>query len=352
MRCTCAALAAVLAVSLGGCAPPPTLGESVRTLITSRIPDERERAAERVAVSLNPDACADVAEAAGADPSLEPYLGQMRTELLSSLDSFTDIERRLAAMRSLSALGLGAEVEPVGWIATGDEDAAVRVAACEALAGDGSEEAVGALFEALAEETDDDAAAEKAALIAGLPEAMEITIAAYEESYEVAEKERIASVAAVAGEQWVDPLSNELGGDHNDAARAMLVRIGEPAVDKLISLLRSKKYAVRESAAETLVSIERGTPGSVERLMESLEDKDYKDIAKYYVFYIKLGREGSESTLRIALLRHGSKSMALDYLNCGNAKLESAAKTWASRHGYIVVPGIGSSGGPNWGEGL
>jgi hypothetical protein len=42
--------------------------------------------------------------------------------------------------------------------------------------------------------------------------------------------------------------------------------------------------------------------------------------------------------------------MAVDFLNCGNAALASAAEVWAKDHGYSVfsLPG---SGGTGWGSG-
>jgi len=40
--------------------------------------------------------------------------------------------------------------------------------------------------------------------------------------------------------------------------------------------------------------------------------------------------------------------MAEDFLNCGNAQLEEAARSWAANHGYVVQPSSG--GGPSWGN--
>jgi len=351
-RIAVVALAALLASTMAGCASALSLGQAVQTLLSPGSVSEKESAAERVAASLNASACADVAAAAAGDATLITYVDMMRSDLLDTLNEGSDTERRVAALQCIGALGGAEAVEQLGWTASDDSDADVRLAAAQALAADGSEEALDALIGSLGAETDDAVADSKAAMIARVPDVLDRVFAAYEATYDASETARIAAVARFVGEGWVEPLAAEVGTEHQAAAQAMLIEIGEPAVDKLVSMLRSKKYAIREFAAETLVSIERGTPGTVDRLMASIEDKDYKDVAKYYLFYIKLGQSGTESVLRTALLKYGTKSMALDYLNCGNNKLESAAETWAHRHGYIVIPGLGPSGGPTWGEGL
>lgn len=346
-----AVLAVTVAIAIAGCAAPPDLGESVRVLAQGGTESEMAAAARRVAASLNASACADVAAAAAGNPALETYIASMRTDLLDTTDATNRVERRIASIRCVQALGIDGAAEQVGYLAS-DLDESVRVAAVQALAADGTTEAADALVGSLADEDDDDVAGVKAAAIAALPDAMDRVITAFESASDESQTARLAGVARVAGADWVAPLTAQLTGEHATAARRMLVAIGQPAVGKLVPLLKSKKYAVRQAAAEILVEIERGAPGSVDRLMSSIRKKDYKDVARYYLFYIKLGKSGTEGVLRTALLKHGTKSMALDYLNCGNSKLEAAATTWAHRHGYIVVPGIGSSGGPTWGEGL
>jgi hypothetical protein len=43
--------------------------------------------------------------------------------------------------------------------------------------------------------------------------------------------------------------------------------------------------------------------------------------------------------------------MCVDYLNCGNDKLDRAGRNWAQRHGYSVNTTYGTYGGPTWGSG-
>ena len=59
--------------------------------------------------------------------------------------------------------------------------------------------------------------------------------------------------------------------------------------------------------------------------------------------YIRRGDASRIPELRTLLLDYGDKSLAEDYLNCGKAELEEAAREWARRKGYSVGGGYGSN---------
>ena len=59
--------------------------------------------------------------------------------------------------------------------------------------------------------------------------------------------------------------------------------------------------------------------------------------------YIRRGDASRISELRTLLLDYGDKTLAEDYLNCGKAELEDAAREWARRKGYSVGGGYGSN---------
>ena len=65
---------------------------------------------------------------------------------------------------------------------------------------------------------------------------------------------------------------------------------------------------------------------------------------------VDVGQKGTEGALVRALHRYGDLDLAEYYLNCGNDKLEDAARQWAGDHGYTVFtqPGVG---GDQWGSG-
>ena len=61
------------------------------------------------------------------------------------------------------------------------------------------------------------------------------------------------------------------------------------------------------------------------------------------ILAIKLGIRDSEEKLADLLYIYGDKSMAEDYLNCGNSVLASAGRQWAKRNGYSIWQSAGSN---------
>ena len=128
-----------------------------------------------------------------------------------------------------------------------------------------------------------------------------------------------------------------------------LVKLDEPAVEPLIKALKDKDSGVRISAADALGEI--GDARAVEALIVALKDENLEVIASAYEFFLKRGEPGTESILIKALNNYGTKSMAVDFLNCGNSQLDKAATGWAHSHGYYIVSSGSGGGGPIWGSG-
>lgn len=119
------------------------------------------------------------------------------------------------------------------------------------------------------------------------------------------------------------------------------------AVPSLITVLGDPSEDVRWAAADALVAMPSGT----ETLVAAINSYSLEVIAGAYPFYIRKGIPGSEPVLNDALDSFGYETMAEDYLNCGNDKLESAAEAWAHRNGYRITHSYGAATGPKWGSG-
>jgi len=66
--------------------------------------------------------------------------------------------------------------------------------------------------------------------------------------------------------------------------------------------------------------------------------------------YIRRGETARIPELRDLLLRYGDKSLAEDYLNCGNSRLHDAAVEWSQKRGFRIGSGYGSNR-VTWGSG-
>ena len=149
------------------------------------------------------------------------------------------------------------------------------------------------------------------------------------------------------------------GFDHEITAQDVLIVIGEPAAALVLASTYEQKWLVLEImgpdavsalisgmngqsrmnalySAMTLVSIGETSPEAVKWFTTALEQKDLKAIAGNYLYYIGLGKAGSEQVISDALIKYGTKQMGLDCLNSGNDTLDAAGRKWASKHGYRV----------------
>ena len=157
---------------------------------------------------------------------------------------------------------------------------------------------------------------------------------------------RVAAAKALAGQGAgaVKPLIAALGAKGTDlrvAAAASLGSIGDTrATAALVRLLAAKE--TRPAAVRALVAIHREDATPLVKYLKS------KSTVQVYRPLIRIGQADTVTALVKALERFGSKAMGETYLNCGQPRLEKAARAWARAHGYIVVPSPGA-GEEAWG---
>jgi HEAT repeat protein len=128
-----------------------------------------------------------------------------------------------------------------------------------------------------------------------------------------------------------------------------LAELGPPAVGPLIGLLHDSNEQTRRLAAKALASLafaQTEDHRAKDALVAALKAKDIAIVAGGYQYYVSLGAPGSQGMLAAALDQFGDQLMAEWFLNCGNVKLEDAARAWAEKrhtgieqHVYGVVWG-------------
>lgn len=150
-------------------------------------------------------------------------------------------------------------------------------------------------------------------------------------------------------------------GSGLEVVEEALIRIGTPAIKQLVLALESEYPRVRMSAqralfktgltsVDTLVMALKNTKFENEenerafrQFLEAFEKKNTNKIRALYQRIIKLGKPGSEAVLSGALEQFGDLDMASVYANCGNDRLNDAARLWARRNNYIFFEFPGSS---------
>jgi hypothetical protein len=154
------------------------------------------------------------------------------------------------------------------------------------------------------------------------------------------------------------------------------------AIEPLIAALKDADPEVRLLVAEALGDSK--DLRAVSALLASLKMRDMDVIAGAMPFFIGRGEPGSEDALievlhkiedklaegaaptggppsrimtglelrayRNEALMFGDKEMATYFLNCGNSKLEQAAREWAARHDYLIQQTPFDGGVVEWGK--
>ena len=156
------------------------------------------------------------------------------------------------------------------------------------------------------------------------------------------------SALVVIGGPAVEPLTAALQnsyGDLENGAAFALAGIGTPAaVRSLLAALKVPSVRAQENAALALCGIEdTGAPGTIRAALVPV-------VAKVYRFLIGYGAPSSEDALIEALRRFGNRKMALEFINCGNPRLEQAGRGWAAGHGYRITSTSTSPGAVGWGK--
>jgi hypothetical protein len=149
----------------------------------------------------------------------------------------------------------------------------------------------------------------------------------------------------------VEPLIavlNEQTPTIREKAALGLGRIGDKrAVEPLIALLNDPDQFVRVNAAQALIKI--GDERAEAPLMAAFERNDLAIIAGEPAFFIERAKAGTEPIFIAALNSFGTKETANNYLNCGNAKLYTAAIEWAKLNGYEIGSTSNRENSANWG---
>ncbi|TAN57797.1 hypothetical protein EPN15_03030 [Patescibacteria group bacterium] len=114
-------------------------------------------------------------------------------------------------------------------------------------------------------------------------------------------------------------------------------------------LLDENANWIDKSRARTVYNvIEKGKDDiAVEALVRNVLQAEHR--LQILFLGIKLGIPGSEEKLVNALMSHGDKQMAEDYLNSGSSKLYDGGKQWAEANGYSILTGPGSTRA-HWGR--
>lgn len=135
-----------------------------------------------------------------------------------------------------------------------------------------------------------------------------------------------------------------------EEAALILGAIKDPrAVEHLIEALGDKDLNVRYRSAWALGEIDDFRANKT--LTDGLKKKNFTIIVGAYSFFIRKGIEGSETILFEALKKYGDSSMAMDFMNCGNNYLASAAEKWAKSKGLEIIRLSGvDSKSPKWGS--
>lgn len=155
----------------------------------------------------------------------------------------------------------------------------------------------------------------------------------------------VAAVERLALRRDSTPAGDKVLRKIRGAAVVTLGRLGNPDAKATLVKVLSNDAANDEAAALALARIFRR---DVTPLLPLLHQRSNLPLA--YVL-VDVGQRGTEDALVAVLDRYGDVDLAEYYLNCGNRTLETAADSWADRHGYTVTTSPGY-GGDQWGSGV
>lgn len=256
------------------------------------------------------------------------------------------LEGRLGPLGNLGAPAVGPLLALLK-----DSNAAVRMRAAEALGETADRRAVEPLVQAL---RDHDALVRiEAAWALGKikdPRAIEPLLTAWKNDPNL--RWRAGGALGRIGAPAVEPLIALLRDGNPDVrsrAAEELAETGDPqAVEPLLSALRDGNGNVRMSAAMALG--ETPDPRAAQVLTDALESKNLEVTAGAHAFFIRRGQRGTESLLIKALYRYCNRRMAKTYLLSGNRGLEAAAAVCGEKLGLglnLNPKGVEKNPGPS-----
>lgn len=159
-------------------------------------------------------------------------------------------------------------------------------------------------------------------------------------------REAVAAVASFGAVALPEVVKQYNGGRVFEAIDIM-EDMGDVSAKVLVDVVRtSASKDIRAYATRALLRTQR--PTGIDAMRAAMAT-NLKLVADAYEALIELGDESFLPLLIRTLNSLGSSSMAVAFLNCGEPRLEDAAKRWARAHGYEITTGFGG-GGKRWGR--
>ena len=121
-----------------------------------------------------------------------------------------------------------------------------------------------------------------------------------------------------------------------ESIKKALVDLSPHSIDPLLRELNSSEEETRNRAGRALAQIEH--PRVESYLLEAARSRNLRVVATTYVFYLKRKDRDSKEALIAALEQYGTKAMAEAMLNGGDSDMQKAAREWATKHGYTIMP--------------
>jgi HEAT repeat protein len=268
--------------------------------------------------------------------------------LLWSLEADRDTRVRAASACALGELRHHAAVQPILARAMDISEADdVKICALRALRQLGDPQVVTTLISLLTE-TSGPLRIETIQTLGALRDARAVPVLIGVVVSPRGEDDRVAAQRAIGalGSSAL-PEVRQLFQQSPQLAIEILRYMGEPGVSELLSIYRSSPAGVRNEAVRAILLAGNQTGVST---MRDVMSTNLALVQQAHRSLIELG-DGSFVPLLVgALDRYGDATMAVAYLNCGEATLATAARRWASAHGYEVSSSFASNGSPRWGR--
>ena len=239
-------------------------------------------------------------------------LGTAAVGALSAMSKDPDVQVRINALTALGATGDPGAIAPLA-LALDDDEIRVRVAAAQALGMLHDPRAEVPLMKALK----DNAKEVRASATHGL----------------------CVNPSQWAANALIAALRDPDSGFEINCIIENVDGIRAPITDQFLSLLKDPDPRTRGLATRTLVaqiqprlimgdSSDPAIARVIDALLARLHEGDAATIDGAFVFFVLLGKPGTEPALIEALHQSNEHWMAESLLTCGNAKLEDAGRAW------------------------
>jgi len=174
---------------------------------------------------------------------------------------------------------------------------------------------------------------------------------------------------AAAARRLSDPVALEqvaLHADDREVLKILLAKLNDTAIlnriaaaadDRPMRLAAARKAEARswrdifDAATAKGATVERlGDALAAVSLFSEVQPEAVDGVQHACLNLIRRGDESRIPEMVDLLEGYGDKTLAEDYLNCGQPDLDAAGRSWAQRRGYTVNPGPGSHRA-RWGSG-